>query len=207
MGVNATTFVPAYVSGEILTAADLTVTNSGIPVFATTVTRDAAFGGTGEKVLAEGQACYIEGTGLQVYNGTTWRPYGYRQTYTPTFTNFTLGNGTINYATYTQIDDFVSVSIQVTLGSTSVMGTDPTFSLPVTSASQANLSQLGQAIYGDVGTTYYTGFAYSGSGSTTAALGVIPTNATFAGYAGVNATTPFTWTTNDVFNANISYTV
>ena len=207
MGVNATTFVPAYVSGEVLTAADLTVTNSGIPVFATTVTRDAAFGGTGEKVLAEGQACYIEGLGLQVYNGTTWRPYGYRQTYTPTFTNFTLGNGTIDYATYTQIDDFVSVSIQVTLGSTSVVANDPAFSLPVTSASQQFLTQIGQTFYADTGTQYFTGFAYSFTGLTSAALGVIPTNATFAGYAGVNATTPFTWTTGDQFNANIAYTV
>ena len=49
MGANATTFVPAYVSGEVLTAADLTVTNSGIPVFADSTARDNSFGGTGEK--------------------------------------------------------------------------------------------------------------------------------------------------------------
>ena len=74
MGANATTFVPAYVSGEVLTAADLTVTNSGIPVFATTVTRDAAFGGTGEKVLAEGQFAYLEDTNTtQYYDGAAWQ--------------------------------------------------------------------------------------------------------------------------------------
>jgi hypothetical protein len=73
MGANATTFVPAYVSGEVLTAADLTVTNSGIPVFATTVTRDAAFGGTGEKTLAEGQTCYLEDSNIvQYYDGSSW---------------------------------------------------------------------------------------------------------------------------------------
>jgi hypothetical protein len=73
MGANATTFVPSYTSGEVLTAANLSVTNSGIPVFATTVTRDAAFGGTGEKTLAQGQTCYIEATSsYQTYNGTTW---------------------------------------------------------------------------------------------------------------------------------------
>jgi hypothetical protein len=77
MGANATTFVPAYVSGEVLTAADLSVTNSGIPVFATTVTRDAAFGGTGEKVLAEGQYAYIEATNTtQVYDGAAWVSVG-----------------------------------------------------------------------------------------------------------------------------------
>jgi hypothetical protein len=74
MGANATTFVPAYVSGEVLTAADLTVTNSGIPVFATTVTRDAAFGGTGEKTLAEGQFAYLEDTNTtQYYDGAAWK--------------------------------------------------------------------------------------------------------------------------------------
>lgn len=73
MGANATTFVPTYVANEILTAANLNVTNSGIPVFATTVTRDAAFGGTGEKTLAQGQYAYIEATNtLQVYNGSAW---------------------------------------------------------------------------------------------------------------------------------------
>jgi hypothetical protein len=77
MGANATTFVPAYVSGEVLTAADLTVTNSGIPVFATTVERDAAFGGTGEKTLAEGQFAYIEATNTtQYYDGATWQSVG-----------------------------------------------------------------------------------------------------------------------------------
>ena len=73
MGANAVTTVPVYVAGEVLTAADMNITNSGIPVFATTVTRDAAFGGTGEKTLAEGQFAYIEATkATQYYNGTAW---------------------------------------------------------------------------------------------------------------------------------------
>jgi hypothetical protein len=77
MGANATTFVPAYVSGEVLTAADLTVTNSGIPVFADSTARDAAFGGTGEKVLAEGQFAYLESTNVtQYYDGAAWQPVG-----------------------------------------------------------------------------------------------------------------------------------
>jgi len=54
MGANAVTTVPVYVAGEVLTAADLNITNSGVPVFATTTTRDAAFGGSGEKTLAQG---------------------------------------------------------------------------------------------------------------------------------------------------------
>ena len=74
MGANAVTTVPVYTAGEVLTAADLNITNSGIPVFATTVTRDAAFGGTGEKTLAEGQFAYIEATNAtQYYDGAAWQ--------------------------------------------------------------------------------------------------------------------------------------
>jgi hypothetical protein len=77
MGANAVTTVPVYTAGEVLTAADLNITNSGIPVFATTTTRDAAFGGTGEKTLAEGQFAYIEATDTtQYYNGSAWQSVG-----------------------------------------------------------------------------------------------------------------------------------
>jgi len=77
MGANAVTSVPKYTAGEVLTAANLNITNSGIPVFATTVTRDAAFDGTGEKVLAEGQFAYIEANNAtQYYDGSSWLPVG-----------------------------------------------------------------------------------------------------------------------------------
>ena len=73
MGVNAQTSVPAFTAGQVLTAAEMTEVNTGIPVFATTTTRDAAFGGTGEKTLAEGQFAYIEANdATQYYNGSTW---------------------------------------------------------------------------------------------------------------------------------------
>ena len=74
---NTQTSVPLYAQGEVLTAANLNLTNSGIPVFATTVTRDAAFGGANEKVLAEGQFAYIEATNAtQYYDGAAWQSVG-----------------------------------------------------------------------------------------------------------------------------------
>lgn len=77
MGANSVTTVPVYVSGEVLTAADLNITNSGIPVFADSSARDAAFGGTGEKVLAEGQFAFLEDTNAtQFYDGSTWQAVG-----------------------------------------------------------------------------------------------------------------------------------
>ena len=77
MGANAQIAVPSFVAGEVLTAAEMTQINTGIPVFATTTTRDAAFGGTGEKTLAAGQTCYIEATSsYQTYNGSGWVAFG-----------------------------------------------------------------------------------------------------------------------------------
>ena len=96
MGANATTFVPTYVASEVLTAADLNVTNSGIPVFATTVTRDAAFGGTGEKTLAEGQFAYIEATNQTLYyDGAAWQVVGGGLVVVQTETAFTASNSIV----------------------------------------------------------------------------------------------------------------
>ena len=66
--------VPLFAAAEVLTAANMNISaGTGIPVFATTVTRDAAFGGTGEKVLAEGQFAYIEADDtLYFFDGSVW---------------------------------------------------------------------------------------------------------------------------------------
>ena len=77
MGANAQTAVPVFTAGQVLTAQQQTEINTGIPVFATTVTRDAAFGGAGEKTLAEGQFAYIEATNTtQYYDGAAWQAVG-----------------------------------------------------------------------------------------------------------------------------------
>ena len=74
---NTQTSVPAFTAGQVLTAQQQTEIKTGIPVFATTTTRDAAFGGTGEKVLAEGQFAYIEANNqTQYYDGTSWKALG-----------------------------------------------------------------------------------------------------------------------------------
>ena len=77
MGANAQTSVPAFTAGQVLTAAQMTQVNTGIPVFASSTERDAAFGGTGEKTLAEGQMAYLEDTNAtQYYDGSSWTELG-----------------------------------------------------------------------------------------------------------------------------------
>ena len=77
MGINAQTSVPKFTAGDTLTAANTNLLSNGIPVFGGTALRDAAFGGSGEKVLAEGQYAYLEDTNTtQYYDGAAWQPVG-----------------------------------------------------------------------------------------------------------------------------------
>lgn len=77
MGANAQTSVPVFSAGQTLLDTQMTQINTGIPVFSGTATRDAAFGGAGEKTLAEGQFAYLEdGSGsqaVQYYDGSAWQ--------------------------------------------------------------------------------------------------------------------------------------
>jgi len=77
MGANAQTTVQKFLSGAVLTAEQQNFSAAtGVPVFATTVTRDAAFGGA-NKVLAEGQLAYIEASDtVQYYSGAAWASVG-----------------------------------------------------------------------------------------------------------------------------------
>jgi len=74
---NEQTSVPLFVADTILTAAQQNISAAtGVPVFATTVTRDAAFGGA-NKALAEGQLCYLSSTNVvQYYDGAAWATVG-----------------------------------------------------------------------------------------------------------------------------------
>ena len=74
MGINSQSSVPTFTAGQVLTAQQQNWINTGVPVFDNTTQRDSAFGGTGEKTLAEGQLCYLEDTNVvQFYTGTAWQ--------------------------------------------------------------------------------------------------------------------------------------
>ena len=97
MGANAQTAVPVFTAGQVLTAVQQTQINTGIPVFATTVTRDAAFGGAGEKTLAEGQFAYIEATDTtQYYDGAAWQSVGASSGLTFIGRTTVAGSSTVN---------------------------------------------------------------------------------------------------------------
>lgn len=65
--------------------------------------------------------------------------------YTPTLSNITLGNGTID-CSYIKIGKFINVRIQINFGSTSSMGSNPSISIPLqaknNSVNQPSISNL-----------------------------------------------------------------
>jgi len=150
MGANAQTSVPLFSAGEILTAANQNISaGTGVPVFATTATRDAAFGGTGEKILAEGQTCYIEAAPnrLQIYDGATWRPIDLDAwtAYTPTVTAVVGSLTTVSASgAYCQIGKICFVRFAISITANGTGSTALKMSLPFAqSASYGSGSGIG----------------------------------------------------------------
>jgi hypothetical protein len=71
--------IKLFASGDVLTAAQVNtfLQDQVIARFATTATRDAAYGGAGEPTLAEGMFAYIDADNtVYYYTGSEWRAYG-----------------------------------------------------------------------------------------------------------------------------------
>ena len=120
--------------------------------------------------------------------------------FTPTWNNFTPGNGTV-VARYTQIGKIVNFSVIFTLGTTSVMGTTPQIVLPVTKS--ANLSgsiPIGLARLNQTGTAIYVGQLMA-SGT----FSVINASGTYGAENFLSATVPFTWASTHVIYLSGTY--
>lgn len=108
--------------------------------------------------------------------------------YTPSFVNFTLGNGTV-VGRYKKVGKTVHVQVQVTVGSTSAFSGAVTISLPAAAVSASLEQELSAKYYAVAATSNWMGFAYIVAGGTVANL-YSPVNATspalqaFAGSAG-----------------------
>lgn len=118
------------------------------------------------------------------------------QTWTPTLTNFTLGNGTLD-AKYIQIGKTVFGRFVFTLGSTSTMSTDPNFTLPIAAAAGlgADTSTFSGHIL-DAGVNRFPLLAFLSTG-TNVGLFVHNTAGTYAAQSAITSTVPMTWGTAD----------
>lgn len=208
MGANAQTTVPTFTAGAVLTAAQQNASaRTGVPVFATTTTRDAAFGGS-NKTLAEGQLCYVEAAPKKymVYNGTSWIPFDVEVTaYTPTLTNVTIGNGSIT-GRYQRVGAYCIVGIYLAFGSTTSVSGLIGIGLPFTAAPDTTTRSLGNFSYGDTGTTTYQGLGLVAESYTKIDMYAVNSAATYAtSGTGTSATIPHTWANTDEIYGTIVY--
>lgn len=126
--------------------------------------------------------------------GTDWKAW------TPTFTNFTLGNGSV-IAKYVQVGSTVWYRLLVTLGSTSTVGTNPRFTLPVTAVAHNATEPIGDGGANDA--TGSNWFLRVWGFSTTEGRLVFLNGA--SNLDAITATVPFTWTTSDEIAARGCY--
>jgi hypothetical protein len=168
MGANAQTSVPVFTAGQVLTAAQVTQINTGTPVFSSATTRDAAFGGAGEKTLAEGQTAFLEDLDrVQVYVGTSWQSIhvGSWTSYTPTVG---AASGTITTASgtgaYALAGKLVIARFNLTITTNGTGGTAVTMTLPFAqSAAYATNQTIGVCREGGItGNLCQVGAAASG---------------------------------------------
>lgn len=118
--------------------------------------------------------------------------------WTPTLTNITLGNGT-QVARYQRIGKNIWFYWDLTLGSTSAVGTGPTVSLPVTALSAAAVRRLTCGYVDTSASRYDAGATYNES-ATAVSLG----NGA-SPLAAITATVPFTWATGDILHCHGTY--
>jgi hypothetical protein len=119
--------------------------------------------------------------------------------YTPTYTNITVGNGTLT-ARYGQSGKFVVVNWRLVLGSTSSIGSAPKITLPVTAT---NNQSVGSAYYLDAATAEFIGL--SRLFDTSNIQLIAPQAGGVNTAAGLSSTFPFTWTTSDEIRITLVY--
>jgi len=123
--------------------------------------------------------------------------------YTPTFTNFTLGTGTITLAKYVKLGKTVHMKVLITLGGSSVVSGRIGVSLPVT-ATGDNLDRITNTCGLIAGAIATTGFVTIGS-STRADLYALVANQTYVQNSNTASNIPAIWTTGNSFSFTLTY--
>jgi hypothetical protein len=133
---------------------------------------------------------------LDIHNGTAHVPAistGAWTLYTPTFTGLTLGNGSL-VAKYALVGKTLFFSVVFALGSTSAVGTSPTFGFPSgISSSTGNNGPLGTGTTNSIGGTRYPFWVFLSGGVINPR--VLNSSGTYLTHGAITATVPFTWAT------------
>lgn len=140
----------------------------------------------------------VTGTGA----GWAW------STWSPTWTNLTVGNGTTAFG-YIQTGKTVHFRIKLVFGSTSAISGNVEFTLPVSSNAAyqgAESAYVGHVKILDAGTAGYVGtVALSNGSATKATILVLNAAATYLQTTALSSTIPMTWGLSDELHITGSY--
>ncbi len=166
----------------------------------TTVDARLAVGTNGQIIVADS----AEGLGIK------WANLGVWTTWSPSYTNLTIGNGTVvaRYRPASAGDDTIIAVYELTFGSTTTIdGANPTISTPATAASTYTFPRTvaGPALaFDDTAGATFTAQVRLES-STTFSIAVHNAAATYLSHRNLDATVPFTWAVDDVFSLLATY--
>ena len=133
---------------------------------------------------------------------TTVSDFGNWTTFTPQWTNLTVGNATQD-AAWARVNDVIFVQFRLVWGSQTTMTSQPRFDLPVTSTNYVIYHQMGVCSLYDTGTAVYPAFVAYQSQSAYIRRPVV--SGSNLSSAGLQSTTPFTWTTGDYMMGFFTY--
>jgi hypothetical protein len=185
-----------FAPGEVLAAADL---NDTFASKLDTTTASTTYAPLASPTFT-GTPALPFGTTLNT------RTLGGWTSFTPSWTNFTVGNGSTS-GFYVTAGKIVWGYVQATLGSTSSMGTSPRFAPPVgtVSGNMPGLTTVGWCYLQDTGVTIYTGFLNLDSGGFRLNSQTASTDDTRLDP--VTSTNPMTWTNTDALGAYFQYQI
>jgi len=160
--------------------------------------------GFSRPVWHDGTNVYAFGPEISPITGLIGGPW---PSWTPTWTNLTVGNGTV-VAKYTQIGSTVFCRLSIVFGSTTSVSGSVSFSLPVNRAANAGTAGgtpqgLARLIDASPSATYEG--SITNLSTSTSVIIVWDASSTYVKFALLSSTVPFTWATGDEIDAQFSY--
>lgn len=177
-------------AGDLITAAAI---NNPINQLAAVLN-----GGIDASNVTDGSITAIKLSGGNASMLSAW------QSWTPSWTNFTPGNGTI-VAKYAQIGKTVICKLSYAFNSVwNFPGGPVSFSLPVTATGDDVTFMVGSLYGQDTGVAGYQIMLHLAS-TTTIMMEVLNASGTYAQTTAVTSSVPFTWGTGDRFGGTFFY--
>lgn len=183
-----------FTAGSVLTAADLNdYLMEQAVIVCTSGTRPTGQDGMRIKETDTGRELMHDGTNWVIMSEPT------QTVASPTVTNLTVGNGTCTI-TYKRSDGWCDLLFNFVLGSTSAVGTGPTFTLPVAILAAGEIDVAQVTLY-DASAVVRKHGTLKPNSTTVIGIQVSDTSTATEGDSSITATVPFTWATSDAIYA------